>query len=144
MDLRPCNSVSDRCVVQMTKNGNNYFVLNSKQTDNQTNKQTFTIPISILFSAENGEFKLKRECGLGPCTFEDDMANKGLGWVNKCDRSKNSYFCLWCCKGNGCNKNAVSTAFASKSLIVTMLVIILLALIKGFQPPYAPENHVIK
>lgn len=87
---------------------------------------------------------MKRECGLGPCTFDDDMASKSLGWDN-CDRSKNTYFCLLCCKGNGCNRNVASTT-TSKFLIITMslLVIILLEIIRGFQPPYISENIVIK
>lgn len=71
------------------------------------------------------------------------MASKGLGWDN-CDRSKDNYFCVLCCKGDGCNKNAAAILSTSKFLIIalSLLVIILLEIIKGFQPPYAPENIV--
>lgn len=86
---------------------------------------------------------MKRECGLGPCSFDDDMARKGLGWDN-CDRSKNNYFCVFCCKGNGCNKSAAGELPTGKFLLIAiaLLVIILLEIIKGYQPPYAPQSSV--
>ncbi|KAK4875232.1 hypothetical protein RN001_011654 [Aquatica leii] len=50
-------------------------------------------------------FTIKRECGLGPCGFDDLMTNKGLG-MDTCDQSNDEYFCLFCCQENGCNHNS--------------------------------------
>jgi len=60
----------------------------------------------IYKDATNG-FTLKRECGLGPCGFEDDMVNRGLG-LDKCDTSKDEYFCVFCCRESGCNKDSAT------------------------------------
>ncbi|XP_073984231.1 uncharacterized protein [Rhodnius prolixus] len=62
----------------------------------------------ISKDANNG-FVLKRECGLGPCGFEDDMVNRGLG-LDHCDTSKDEYFCVFCCKESGCNKDSLSSS----------------------------------
>ncbi|XP_022192983.2 uncharacterized protein LOC111050913 [Nilaparvata lugens] len=51
---------------------------------------------------ENTGFMIKRECGLGPCQFDDEMARKGLG-LDRCDRTRKQYFCVHCCKESGCN-----------------------------------------
>ncbi|CAH1375323.1 hypothetical protein MTP99_016792 [Tenebrio molitor] len=64
---------------------------------------------------ENG-FSIKRECGLGPCGFDDDMVNKGLGFGN-CDRSREEYFCILCCRDSGCNKSG-STSVTSPNLLL--------------------------
>lgn len=69
------------------------------------------------------------------------MAVRGLGWGTNCDRSKDNYFCLFCCKENGCNKNGATLSKPSFIIIaVSLLVVILLDIFKGFQPPYLPEN----
>lgn len=69
------------------------------------------------------------------------MTRKGLGLGN-CDRSKESYFCISCCKGNGCNKSGAAISTPKFFVVVaSLLVIIVLEIIKGFQPPYAPENE---
>ncbi|KAF5307675.1 hypothetical protein FQR65_LT06730 [Abscondita terminalis] len=47
----------------------------------------------ISKTADKG-FTIKRECGLGPCGFDDLMTNRGLGMDN-CDRSSDEYFCYF-------------------------------------------------
>lgn len=93
----------------------------------------------VAFSADQG-FTIKRECGLGPCGFDDLMMNKGLGW-NSCDRSSDEYFCVFCCKENGCNQ---STAFLHKPsiiLILALVIIVFLNIFERFQPPYILKNE---
>ncbi|XP_063928017.1 uncharacterized protein LOC135141077 isoform X2 [Zophobas morio] len=77
----------------------------------------------ISKNAEDG-FSIKRECGLGPCGFDDDMVNKGLGF--DCDRSRAEYFCIFCCRDSGCNNSeSVFAASSSTALLVTTLVVTL-------------------
>lgn len=98
--LRACPPVSDRCVTHISKDGE-YLPAFDPRRPIFSN----TLPI---FSEDKG-YVIKRECGLGPCGFEDDMVNKGLG-LDGCDRSKDDYFCVSCCKTSGCNKNAAVTS----------------------------------
>ncbi|KAK7874263.1 hypothetical protein R5R35_006298 [Gryllus longicercus] len=70
----------------------------------------------ISKDAQNG-LVLKRECGLGPCSFEDNMMSRGLG-LEGCDRSKEEYFCLFCCQYNGCNKDS-SVSIVPSTFLVT-------------------------
>ncbi|KAF5269676.1 hypothetical protein FQA39_LY08599 [Lamprigera yunnana] len=82
-------------------------------------------------------FTIRRECGLGPCGFDDLMANKGLGMDN-CDQSQDEYFCIFCCQGNGCNQN---TAFLRKPHFVLILIVLLLNIYNRYQPPYVLERY---
>ncbi|XP_063225078.1 uncharacterized protein LOC134532530 isoform X2 [Bacillus rossius redtenbacheri] len=77
----------------------------------------------ISKDAQNG-YTLKRECGLGPCGFEDAMMNRGLG-LDGCDRSKDEYFCVFCCSVNGCNKDAGS-AICPCALVLSACLLALL------------------
>ncbi|XP_021927524.1 uncharacterized protein LOC110833576 [Zootermopsis nevadensis] len=76
----------------------------------------------ISNDAQNG-FSLKRECGLGPCGFEDTNVMRGLG-MDTCDRSKDEYFCIFCCTQNGCNKAAGGINWPSASLLAAMAVLV--------------------
>jgi len=67
---------------------------------------------------------IKRECGLGPCAFEDDMATRGLG-LDGCDRSKNDFFCVSCCRTPGCNKNTAATNVRDNFFISAVLLLIM-------------------
>ena len=67
---------------------------------------------------------MKKECGLGPCGFEDDMVNKGLGLADQCDTSKDEYFCVFCCKESGCNSAGLLTPHLTV-LFVSILSVIL-------------------
>lgn len=125
-ELLPCETKHDRCVVSIKQDGNEY------------------IRISLLFLyyyyycivLENG-FELKRECGLGPCTFNDAMLDEKLKW-NDCDRTKKSFFCFTCCKGNGCNKSGSDKKTPPAVLALTLTILLLLAIVKNYQPPYLP------
>ncbi|XP_044734464.1 uncharacterized protein LOC123296853 [Chrysoperla carnea] len=75
----------------------------------------------IAKNAQNG-FTLKRECGLGPCGFDDDAMNKGLG-LDGCDRSRDEYFCIFCCRGNGCNKSVGSRLLVQQSFLLVFSVL---------------------
>ncbi|GFG39597.1 hypothetical protein Cfor_03367, partial [Coptotermes formosanus] len=77
----------------------------------------------ISNDAQNG-FSLKRECGLGPCRFEDPSATRSLG-MDGCDRSKDEYFCIFCCTESGCNKAGAGTVWPSVSLLTAMAVLVL-------------------
>ncbi|PSN52234.1 hypothetical protein C0J52_14701, partial [Blattella germanica] len=72
--------------------------------------------------ATNG-FTLKRECGLGPCGFEDTNVKRGLG-MDGCDRSKDNYFCVFCCTESGCNKAGAGFIWPSKRLLTAMAVLL--------------------
>nr|XP_022920864.1 uncharacterized protein LOC111429233 [Onthophagus taurus] len=79
-------------------------------------------------------FQIKRECGLGPCDFNDLLMNNNLGM--KCDRSKQEYSCLSCCKGNGCNNNSDKRSKISWTLFMMVVLMISLQIVKNYQPPY--------
>ncbi|XP_071447452.1 uncharacterized protein [Hetaerina americana] len=73
--LKPCAQTADRCVTHITR--------------------TSSSPLLI-----------RRECGLGPCSFEEENsdATAVLGMdPNHCDVNKPDVFCLFCCRGSGCN-----------------------------------------
>ncbi|KAK5644399.1 hypothetical protein RI129_005699 [Pyrocoelia pectoralis] len=92
----------------------------------------------ISKNVQNG-FILKRECGLGPCQFDDVMTNKGLG-MDICDRNNEEYFCVFCCKEDGCNQsNAVVFRVSTKLLIG--FTILLINIYYSFQPPYILEKY---
>ncbi|XP_060527738.1 uncharacterized protein LOC132702896 [Cylas formicarius] len=93
--------------------------------------------IHISKSAKDG-FSVKRECGLAPCGFDDEMVNRGLG-LDNCDRSKEEYSCTYCCKQSGCNRNDSNGKIPSLTLIVFMLIT-LLNLARDFIPPYFTTN----
>ncbi|XP_066995692.1 uncharacterized protein [Anabrus simplex] len=76
----------------------------------------------ISKDARNG-FVMKRECGLGPCGFEDAMMNRGLG-LEGCDRSKDEYFCVFCCPTSGCNKDTSSAIYPSALLVLAATVLL--------------------
>ncbi|GLV32837.1 hypothetical protein CBL_00456 [Carabus blaptoides fortunei] len=77
----------------------------------------------ITKDAKNG-FSIKRECGLGPCGFNDDMMNRGLG-LDGCDRSKDEYFCVFCCRDSGCNKSKAPLPVPSVTSLLAALSILL-------------------
>lgn len=89
--------------------------------------------------AENGNFMIKRQCGLAPCDFNDAMMDRGLG-LDKCDRSRHEYSCIMCCKGYGCNKSSANTPKSLKSLLIVILIVVVLNIIKNYQPPYLSLN----
>lgn len=125
--MLPCPHISDRCVTHISKDGK--YV--------QIKRSNFLIR---FFSARKG-FSIKRECGLGPCEFNDEMANKGLGF-DKCDRSKDEYFCVFCCRESGCNKNnSLYTQPSLLLLLLSLIFVVILNVIKNYQPPYIAENE---
>ncbi|XP_049858850.1 uncharacterized protein LOC126353795 [Schistocerca gregaria] len=65
---------------------------------------------------------VKRECGLGPCGFDDSSMNRGLG-LDGCDRSKDEFFCLSCCTTSGCNKSAARRPAASPPPLLLSLLL---------------------
>ncbi|XP_054271753.1 uncharacterized protein LOC128992283 [Macrosteles quadrilineatus] len=73
-------------------------------------------------------YTLKRECGLGPCTFEDEAIHKGLGIFGDCDTSKEEFFCVSCCKTTGCNKDLATTlAPPTVSIAIAAAILVHLA-----------------
>lgn len=89
----------------------------------------------------SGGFKIKRECGLGPCNFDDSIVNNVLG-LSSCDINKNS-FCLSCCRENGCNKNN-SNRKKLPNLTLLLFIAITIAILnirENFQPPYFSKMH---
>ncbi|XP_046679944.1 uncharacterized protein LOC124367281 isoform X2 [Homalodisca vitripennis] len=64
-------------------------------------------------------YQLKRECGLGPCQFEDEMISRGLGIFSNCDTSKDEFFCVSCCKASGCNKDSAASVLPSSVALLT-------------------------
>ncbi|XP_014262399.1 uncharacterized protein LOC106674281 [Cimex lectularius] len=66
-------------------------------------------------------YKIKRECGLYPCMFDDLMMNRGLG-LDGCDMQKDELFCLFCCKENGCNSARISAGFDGMLIFAAIIV----------------------
>ncbi|GJQ69664.1 hypothetical protein Trydic_g18420 [Trypoxylus dichotomus] len=97
--------------------------------------------VTHITKERSGDFRIRRECGLAPCGFNDAMVDRGLGF-DKCDRSKHEYSCILCCKGNGCNKNAAHVLKCSKLLLCAFVIIVILSIIKNYQPPYLPKNDI--
>ncbi|KAK9738801.1 hypothetical protein QE152_g9526 [Popillia japonica] len=98
--------------------------------------------VTHITKDKSGDFTINRECGLAPCGFNDEMVDRGLGF-DKCDRSKHEYFCILCCKGNGCNKSASNMPKFSKFLLSVSLLIAILSIIKNYQPPYLSSNDML-
>lgn len=60
---------------------------------------------SCFTESDNQPFRVIRECALAPCNFRD----KPFGSILKlqdCDLGRSSYDCVYCCKEDGCNKDA--------------------------------------
>ncbi|CAH1986441.1 unnamed protein product [Acanthoscelides obtectus] len=73
-------------------------------TDLQPCSPDQNICVTIISKSVADGFYIKRECGKSPCRFEDEDVNVNLG-LERCDLKKKEYFCFFCCKENGCNKN---------------------------------------
>lgn len=78
----------------------------------------------FFFFADQQGFYIEKKCALGPCNLRDEKQSLGLG-LDTCDRSKASYSCFECCKGDGCNTNAG----ISVSPVVALMSVVLLALL---------------
>jgi hypothetical protein len=48
---------------------------------------------------------------------------RGLG-MDICDRSKDEYFCVFCCTQSGCNKAGAGNIWPSTKLLTTMAVLV--------------------
>ncbi|XP_030760942.1 uncharacterized protein LOC115886052 [Sitophilus oryzae] len=95
----------------------------------------------IHFTKTKNSFVVKRECGLAPCAFDDEMAVRGLGM--NCDRSRKEYFCTSCCKENGCNRNSATTIKLHNVLIFfTIAFICILNLFRDFIPPFVQSENM--
>ncbi|XP_075218134.1 uncharacterized protein LOC142322929 [Lycorma delicatula] len=72
---------------------------------------------------EENPLTIKRECGLGPCDFGDEIMNRGLG-LDICDRSKDKFFCIFCCTESGCNNSDHLHFHRHYFLIILLLIVI--------------------
>lgn len=72
--------------------------------------------------------RVRRECGLGMCGFSDSAMSRGLGFDALCDRSRDSFSCLFCCKTSGCNKDAAPSAASARPVVVVLLLVLVPAL----------------
>lgn len=80
--------------------------------------------VTHIMKDEDG-FKIERQCGIGPCTFNDLMMEKTIGiGPDSCDRSRHNYFCLFCCRESGCNKNSSHKSCLSISISSTLFFVL--------------------
>ncbi len=54
---------------------------------------------------------VSKKCSLAPCQLEGDV----LGMEKSCDQSRDSFFCSFCCRENGCNGGTGLTAVPALS-----------------------------
>ncbi|XP_064465711.1 uncharacterized protein LOC135377306 [Ornithodoros turicata] len=81
---------------------------------------------TVVKNAQQG-FYIEKKCALGPCNLRDEKQSLGLG-LDTCDRSKSSYSCFECCKGDGCNTNggtALTLRWAALLLVTALLALLL-------------------
>ncbi|ENN82626.1 hypothetical protein YQE_001000, partial [Dendroctonus ponderosae] len=84
---------------------------------------------------------VKRECGLAPCSFDDELMASGLGM--QCNPNSDSYSCTYCCKESGCNKSASRANNISTFLLIFCLVLVcLLNVARDFVSPYVPGEKI--
>lgn len=67
--------------------------------------QAYDVCMTMVVKNAQQGFFIEKKCALGPCNLRDEKQSQGLG-LDTCDRSKGSYSCFECCKGDGCNTNA--------------------------------------
>ncbi|KAL3187451.1 hypothetical protein MRX96_024964 [Rhipicephalus microplus] len=67
--------------------------------------QAYDVCMTMVVKNAQQGFFIEKKCALGPCNLRDEKQSQGLG-LDTCDRSKDSYSCFECCKGDGCNTNA--------------------------------------
>ena len=61
---------------------------------------------------------IKKQCALGPCYLRDSSQDHALGVSAPCDKSQDSYLCVECCQGDGCNEKDFIPSKSSK--LITM------------------------
>ncbi len=63
-----------------------------------------------------------KECVLAPC-FLDSSGNSALRMKKDCDTGADSFNCVYCCKGDGCNAaDTTTTATKAVNVIAAALV----------------------
>ncbi|KAL1432169.1 hypothetical protein MTO96_013502 [Rhipicephalus appendiculatus] len=74
--------------------------------------QAYDVCMTMVVKNAQQGFFIEKKCALGPCNLRDEKQSQGLG-LDTCDRSKDSYSCFECCKGDGCNTNAARRELAA-------------------------------
>lgn len=87
-------------------------------------------PFCVPSRAEQQGFYIEKKCALGPCNLRDEKQSQGLG-LDTCDRSKDSYSCFECCKGDGCNTNSAPSLRPALALFGLASVTLILVVTKA-------------
>lgn len=88
--------------------------------------QAYDVCMTMVVKNAQQGFFIEKKCALGPCNLRDEKQSQGLG-LDTCDRSKDSYSCFECCKGDGCNTNAAGRSSAPHLWLGLPLLLLLLA-----------------
>ncbi|CAN7990443.1 unnamed protein product, partial [Ixodes hexagonus] len=85
--------------------------------------QAYDVCLTMVVKNAHQGFYIEKRCALGPCNLRDEKQSQGLG-LDRCDRSKDSYSCFDCCKGDGCNTNGGRSLrpFFRATLVATALL----------------------
>ncbi|KAG0429876.1 hypothetical protein HPB47_023189 [Ixodes persulcatus] len=86
--------------------------------------QAYDVCLTMVVKNAQQGFYIEKKCALGPCNLRDEKQSQGLG-LDTCDRSKDSYSCFECCKGDGCNTNggrSLPPLFRATLVAVALLV----------------------
>lgn len=81
------------------------------------NKLTFYPPTA------SEKMKVIRECALAPCSIQDKASENILNLRRSCDMSKDQVDCFYCCKEDGCNKDAGNHLVPTYSTLLLTLII---------------------
>lgn len=87
--------------------------------------QAYDVCLTTVVKNEQQGFYIEKRCALGPCNLRDEKQSLGLG-LDRCDRSKPSYSCYDCCKGDGCNTNGSGVMGPPLALVSAVLALLAL------------------
>lgn len=92
--------------------------------------QAYDVCMTMVVKNAQQGFFIEKKCALGPCNLRDEKQSQGLG-LDTCDRSKDSYSCFECCKGDGCNTNAAGRRSAPLLWLAPPLLLLLASSVGG-------------
>lgn len=88
--------------------------------------QAYDSCMTVLKKNVHDGFVIEKSCALGPCRFDNPAIVESLGLSSSCDRSKEEYYCMDCCRTSGCNKDAASGTFPAAIFVFGLGVLALM------------------
>lgn len=116
--LRECpnDQAYDMCSVVLKNQGNsfNFFCFSIS---------IFLTPPSSLFQKSGDQLRVTRKCVLGPCTLRDHEVHGILQLREQCDMNRPDYNCIYCCRGDGCNRDSASSNRLHQMAVLSAILV---------------------